>query len=889
MEKKFFAAALALCLALALPPTYALADDGPAGTEYWINMTAEEARELLGAVYDKTETRAIVFVCYNPSTMPNPIQSQFYPYANEKGYYIYNYYTGSGGSIADALAPLFGGSAPTLMPVAVTYNPSTKEYLARDNVRYLNVVGDTGNGINGLLNMMRESGVPYGSSAPSEPGPNPGDDDDGSVSSTPGIHINEQSWEVLRLLNIYRMDLGLQPLSTFKGVQEAANIRAKELFDFCSHTRPNLTGYETVFTDVGILPSLTSWAENIASGQKDAASVMLSWKFSPGHNANMIKPTGRVHAGIGYDYRTDGTPSLYEANWVQNFAANRACSFSSLRLNPSSIEGKPGTDLEALLKAAHIEASAACYLHGASSLPVIAAMCDGYDADDTGDQVITVTYGGQTAALTITGEGHIHEWTVTDEAGATCTAPGSRSSTCAACGLTKAETTDAATGHSFAADAGNGTYACEHGCGTGLSNELAPVYEQLLLDVPQRHDTAASGILDAFLEDYADGVLAEHNIDSYICEVLDGHFIAGNTKYQYRIGMKAAPAPLARTAVYEGAGYLLITEPLTLNLEPGDDPMPEDAPSVAVGANGETTPERPPAPPSEEPDPPVPPTNWPVTPVFPAITCYDISIPKTDGGEVSVSPRSAQRGQTVTVTVQPDSGYALAILEAVDAGGNKAALRDLGGGKYSFTMPASRVTLTAMFEKTEENDSPAPDPGDDGPIPGIGLNPVPMPFTDVQSGDWFYSGVDFVWKHYWMNGVSDTKFAPGETASRAMLWTILARLHGISTAAGPDEAWYERSMRWAMEQGVTDGAGPADGVTREQLAVMLWRDAESPGAGADLNGFGDSGQVSGYARDAMRWAVSNGIIQGDGGMLNPGGTASRAELAVIIARYAGQI
>ena len=135
-----------------------------------------------------------------------------------------------------------------------------------------------------------------------------------------------------------------------------------------------------------------------------------------------------------------------------------------------------------------------------------------------------------------------------------------------------------------------------------------------------------------------------------------------------------------------------------------------------------------------------------------------------------------------------------------------------------------------------------------------------------------------------MSGVSSAEFSPYETTSRAMIWTILARLHSVSTDSGA--VWYEQGMQWAMQQGISDGTNPTESITREQLATMLWRDAGSPSSTDGLSRFSDSGTVSSYAQTAMSWAVANGIMQGSDGMLAPGGTATRAETAAMIARYA---
>ena len=89
-----------------------------------------------------------------------------------------------------------------------------------------------------------------------------------------------------------------------------------------------------------------------------------------------------------------------------------------------------------------------------------------------------------------------------------------------------------------------------------------------------------------------------------------------------------------------------------------------------------------------------------------------------------------------------------------------------------------------------------------------------------------------------------------------------------------------------MEQGVTDGSRPTEDVTREQLAVMLWRNAGSPAGGGDLSAFSDAASVSAYAGRAMGWAVGCGLLKGSGGQLNPQGSATRAEAAAMIMRFA---
>ena len=182
-------------------------------------------------------------------------------------------------------------------------------------------------------------------------------------------------------------------------------------------------------------------------------------------------------------------------------------------------------------------------------------------------------------------------------------------------------------------------------------------------------------------------------------------------------------------------------------------------------------------------------------------------------------------------------------------------------------MDASFTTITDNTSSTSADDKPFTSLGTPG-ISGIVWNPAPMPFTDVHANNWFYNNVEYMWKHYLMSGVSDTQFAPDATTSRAMIWTVLARMNNVRTDVNPGSTWYERGMLWAMEQGVTDGTNPMDNITREQLATMLWRNAGSPSASADLSGFSDSGSVSDYALTAVRWAVANSILQGSDGKLD---------------------
>ena len=244
---------------------------------------------------------------------------------------------------------------------------------------------------------------------------------------------------------------------------------------------------------------------------------------------------------------------------------------------------------------------------------------------------------------------------------------------------------------------------------------------------------------------------------------------------------------------------------------------------------------------------------------------YSVTIPnKTENGTVTVSPRSAEKGDTVTITAKPDSGYQLDDLTVTDKNGKKLKLTDKGNGKYTFTMPASKVTVTPTFVK-------------------IAQQPTGKTFSDVEKSDWFADAVAYVTDKGLMNGTGSDTFSPNASTTRGMLMTVLARYAGTDTTGS--KPWYQKGMEWAKAHGVSDGTNPEVNITREQLVTMLYRYAGSPAASGSLDNFSDASTVSSYAVNAMQWAVANGIVNGSNGKLNPQNNATRAEVAAILMRF----
>ena len=270
----------------------------------------------------------------------------------------------------------------------------------------------------------------------------------------------------------------------------------------------------------------------------------------------------------------------------------------------------------------------------------------------------------------------------------------------------------------------------------------------------------------------------------------------------------------------------------------------------------------------------------------PALTRYNITVADSAGGTVDANASTAVSGKEITLTVTPGEGYHLDELAVTDRRGREIDVTDNGDGTYTFRMPASKVTITAIFAKDE---APAPEPTPE------------LPFTDVAEGAWYYDAVQYVYGEGLMTGTSDTLFSPELTTTRGMIVSILHRLEGSPVVKGDsfddvaDGAWYAQAVAWAADNGIVNGYsdtafGPNDPITREQLAAILYNYAEFKGmdtsARADLSSYTDSGSISSWAEDVMQWAVSEELISGvTNDTLVPQGQATRAQVAAILQRF----
>ena len=263
---------------------------------------------------------------------------------------------------------------------------------------------------------------------------------------------------------------------------------------------------------------------------------------------------------------------------------------------------------------------------------------------------------------------------------------------------------------------------------------------------------------------------------------------------------------------------------------------------------------------------------------------YLISVDRVSGGRVTVQPGRADKGETVTITVYPNDGYELDELVVTDSRGNEIDLDARSATRFTFTMPGGKVTVEASFVR--EGGQPQ----------------VPQTtFADVPASAWYYNAVEYVYENGLMSGVSGGRFAPDDTLTRAMLVQTLYAMEGRPASASAGFAdvasgdWYASAVNWAAANGVVSGVsetgfGPNNALTREQLALILYRFAQYKGydvtGTSDLTAYADGSSVSGWAAEAMSWAVNAGLISGVGGnQIAPTGTASRAQVAQILMNF----
>ena len=231
---------------------------------------------------------------------------------------------------------------------------------------------------------------------------------------------------------------------------------------------------------------------------------------------------------------------------------------------------------------------------------------------------------------------------------------------------------------------------------------------------------------------------------------------------------------------------------------------------------------------------------------------YAITVDKTANGTVTAAPGAAKAGDTVTLTATPDKGYELDTIKALDKDGKELKLTNQGNGKYTFTMPAGKVTVKAAFEDSNL-----------------------VKFDDVSKGDYCYEAVKWAVKNGITSGIGNNRFGPNDPCTRGQIVTFLWRAAGSpepksmsSFTDVPADSYYAKAVAWAVEKGITSGSGdgkfsPEDPCTRAQSVTFLYRAAGSPAVSGSAE-FSDVASDTYYAA-AVAWAAKNGITSGTGG------------------------
>ncbi len=251
---------------------------------------------------------------------------------------------------------------------------------------------------------------------------------------------------------------------------------------------------------------------------------------------------------------------------------------------------------------------------------------------------------------------------------------------------------------------------------------------------------------------------------------------------------------------------------------------------------------------------------------------YAVSAPTAENGKVTVSPRYAERGERVTVTLTPDEGFELESLTVTDSRGNELTLTDKGDGRYTFTMPARRVEIKASFVETVEV----------------------SPFADVAIDAYCYEAVRWAVKNGITDGVGNDRFAPEQSCTRAQIVTFLWRAAGspvvnyaMELSDVAEDVYYAEAVRWALSEGITTGAGessfsPDATCTRAQAVTFLARALNANASGKAE--FGDVPTDS-YFAEAVAWAAANGVTEGvGGGLFGSDNSCTRGQIVTFLYR-----
>ena len=239
---------------------------------------------------------------------------------------------------------------------------------------------------------------------------------------------------------------------------------------------------------------------------------------------------------------------------------------------------------------------------------------------------------------------------------------------------------------------------------------------------------------------------------------------------------------------------------------------------------------------------------------------------------MTVSPHSAEKGDSVTITVKPDRGYQLDDLAVTDKNGKELKLTDKGNGKYTFTMPSGKVKINATFTKEAES----------------------SPFSDVSTSAYYYEAVKWAQEKGITGGIGNGLFGSNQPCTRGQIVTFLWRAAGspvvnyaMNMTDVAEDAYYGEAVRWALSEGITTGTGdgkfsPDATCNRAQSVTFLFR---AIGKIVDSKAEFSDVLADSYYANAVAWAVENGITNGIGdGMFGPDNSCTRAQIVTFLFR-----
>ena len=270
---------------------------------------------------------------------------------------------------------------------------------------------------------------------------------------------------------------------------------------------------------------------------------------------------------------------------------------------------------------------------------------------------------------------------------------------------------------------------------------------------------------------------------------------------------------------------------------------------------------------------------------------FDDALKAAGNGAVITGINEAAAETNYTLTIDPANGGAKTVLSLPSGSTftlptvSKSGCAFLGWSDGVNTYPAgtvitltSNVTYTASWVRHPDTPYvPEPEEPEEPEVPEF-------PFYDVPASAWYYTAVKYVYDNKLMDGVDTYEFAPNATLTRAMVWTIIARMSGVDTTGG--NSWYAKAQEWVITNGISDGENPTAAITREEFVTMLWRLAGEPIYTGDLSRVPDAGSISTWAQNAMLWSYATGLTEGDeNGALTPLATATRAQAAAMIMRF----